>query len=928
MKFEIKPQTHPLWLRCLIAAIAVIFAFGLRLWMLGGIGPALPYVAFYPAVVIAAVIGGSISGLLATGLSSLLAIYFFVEPTLSFHIDKQHDILGLVTFIISCIVITAIGELTVRHRKLLYDQANRIVKANESLLSEISKREKIENDLRESKEKIRVTLNSIGDAVIATDVLGHITSMNPAATRFTAWPESDAIGRPLAEVFHIINALTREPVADPVRHVLETGEVVGLANHTVLIDRNGKEYQIADSAAPIRNTSGETLGVVLVFSDVTEEYAARETIVEFLQRIKESEELYRSMVEEQTDLVSRFAPDGTFLFVNPMYCNFFDKTREELVGNKWQPVVIEDDLPIIEEKLARLSPENPVVTIENRILNSKGEVRWVQFSNRAFFDDKGSIREIQSVGRDVTDRKLAEDVSSEANTRLSLALQAAHMGIWRLDISNNLRQFDEQTCRILGLDPVSFDGSPEAFFQSVHPEDREGIRGQWSRTLTQNVPYEVEYRSVWSDGSVHNVCARGRWIHDDPGQPQYVVGVIWDITKSKLTEEALITAKNQAEAANRAKSEFLANMSHEIRTPLNGVLGMLQLLETTSPTDEQKEYLLAAVKSSKRLTRLLSDILDLSRIEAGKMTIHETEFDLAEFKGSILDVFKQVATNKKLNLDFTIDAHMPSRLIGDETRLRQILFNLVGNAIKFTEKGHVRIDASPLEASGENLLRVLFTVKDTGVGIPDEWINGVFDPFVQIEGSYTRRFQGAGLGLAIVKKLVRIMGGELAIDSTEGEGTTIYLSLPFNLPTGQQKQITQLVPEVLSPTEKRMRILFAEDDGTSLFSGTRMLEKLGYLVTTAEDGQEAIQKLDEHDFDLILMDVQMPVLDGVEATGRIRTSSGPHANIPIIAMTAYAMTGDKEKFLAAGMNDYIAKPVDLEALKAVINRVISKESML
>lgn len=351
---------------------------------------------------------------------------------------------------------------------------------------------------------------------------------------------------------------------------------------------------------------------------------------------------------------------------------------------------------------------------------------------------------------------------------------------------------------------------------------------------------------------------------------------------------------------------------------------MLQLLETTEPNDEQKEYLLGAIRSTNRLTRLHSDVLDISRVEAGRLEIVEAEFNIKETRDSIQDIFDMEAREKGVRLDFGRDQSLPLVLIGEEVRLRQILFNLVGNAIKFTEKDEIRIDASLLPSASESSVRVLVTVSDTGIGIPDEYVKDIFEPFVQAEGSYTRRFQGAGLGLSIVRRLVKLLGGEIAIDSTPGEGTTVYVSLPFKLPVAKQNS-AELTSDAPPPAYVSSRILVAEDDSVSSLTCKRLLEKSGCSVTIAKDGQEALQRLTEQDFDLILMDVQMPVMDGVEATKAIRGASnlGAKSSIPIIAMTAYAMTGDKEKFFAAGMNDYIAKPVDKGALVEVIERVMA-----
>ncbi|WP_197084259.1 response regulator [Desulfovibrio sp. TomC] len=387
--------------------------------------------------------------------------------------------------------------------------------------------------------------------------------------------------------------------------------------------------------------------------------------------------------------------------------------------------------------------------------------------------------------------------------------------------------------------------------------------------------------------------------------------------------EELLKAKDSAETASKAKSEFLANMSHEIRTPLNGILGMLQLMGSTPLDGEQQEYLLAAMKSSQRLTRLLSDILDLSRIEAGKMAIHEEVFEIAVQRDLIVDLFAMEAGEKGVGLDFFIDERMPSHLIGDKSRLQQILFNLVGNAIKFTDTGSVRVDATPLGLQN-GLLRVLFVVQDTGIGIADDLLRIVFQPFTQAEDSYTRRFQGAGLGLSIVQKLLRMMHGEMAIDSGEGLGTTVYCSLPFKLTDSLHSHEEQAEQAESLRKDRPLRILFAEDDAVNLMAGQRLLEKSGYIVATAVDGHGAIMRLRDQEFDLILMDIQMPGMDGVAATRAIREGKAGQdkANIPIIAMTAYSMTGDREKFLAAGMDDYVAKPVALAELQTVINRVM------
>lgn len=386
----------------------------------------------------------------------------------------------------------------------------------------------------------------------------------------------------------------------------------------------------------------------------------------------------------------------------------------------------------------------------------------------------------------------------------------------------------------------------------------------------------------------------------------------------------LLVEKERAESANVAKSVFLANMSHEIRTPLNGILGMLQLLNGAEANDEQREYVSAAMKSTKRLTRLLSDILDISRIESGKMQLVESDVDMGKIRQSIEEVFAGTAREKGIDLSFSWTPDFPNVFRGDEVRLHQILFNLVGNAVKFTDKGSVHVAASVLPFTAGADIRVLITVSDTGIGISDEDLKGIFEPFVQVEGSYTRRFQGAGLGLSIVRKIVAMMGGDVSIESEIGKGTTVYLSLPFARCHGTADHVAQVGEEAHSRAIGPLRVIVAEDDPVNAIAARRMLENAGHAVALARNGQDVLTLLAERDFDLILMDVQMPVMDGVEAAKKIRRASefGSKSLIPIVAVTAYAMVGDREKILAAGMDDYISKPVDKETLVEVIARVM------
>jgi len=514
------------------------------------------------------------------------------------------------------------------------------------------------------------------------------------------------------------------------------------------------------------------------------------------------------------------------------------------------------------------------------------------------------------------DRERIRNALAKSEERFDLAMRGANDGVWDWDLSNSIVYFSPRWKAMLGHSEDEIGPALSEWSERLHPEDQPAVTAALDAHLDgETTHFESTFRFRHKEGYYLWMLSRGLAVRDAEGNVLRMVGTHTDVSQQKRAEEALILAKEAAEAASRAKSEFLANMSHEIRTPMNGVLGMLNLTMDTELSDEQREYLGMAHSSANSLLHIINDILDFSKIEAGRMDVQPEAVNVSVVADELMSLHQHRCQEKGLSFSVQVDSDLPALLMLDPTRVKQVLINLIGNAIKFTQTGSVSLR---IQRVGQG---VRFAVKDTGIGIAKENQSTVFQAFTQADGSITRRFGGTGLGLSISFRLVGLMGGLMGLQSELGHGSEFFFMLPIEEP---RKNPVVAQPEMVQKImlNRPLSILLAEDNLINQKLAVTLLTREGHHVVVAEDGEAALQALAQARFDLILMDMQMPGLSGLEATRQIRANESAEANrgqrIPIVALTANAYAEDRDACLAAGMDGFISKPIRRDDLFAAI----------
>ena len=893
-------------------------------------------------------------------------------------------------------------------------------------------------------------------SVATTDSRGMILTVNGPLVSLTGFSPEEAVGRSITELFFSAEFNFRNTIREA------SPSAPSWRRQTTCRRKNGTAFTADLTLIPCRDSHGGVLRVAVVIQDLTEPKQAEAPahdvteqlrVERFAAEVRRDFDRFFNLIPDLACIVST---DGYFKKVNPAWETTLGYTKEEVLATPMLDFVHPDDL---ERTIQEAGKQNRVYRTKhfiNRYRCKNGSYRLLDWTTTFNRDDSTRF----GVATDITDRRMAEDALRESEERFRIMADSCPTIIWVADAEGKIRIANRMFRESFGS--LSQHAGGEHWDLLIHPDDRAAYTGMFLRALAGRAAFRAEARIRRSDGEWRWIISYAEPRLSAGGEFLGYVGISPDITDRKQSEEALKKAKESAEEANRYKSEFLANMSHEIRTPMNGIIGLTDLLLHSQLNPEQRGYMEIVRNSADSLLRILNDILDFSKIEAGKLEFEFIDFDVRQTVESIARVLANRATGKGLELVCDIATDVPANVIGDPGRLQQIFVNLIGNAIKFTDRGEVVVRAERRSETASEI-ELCFSVSDTGIGIPLNKQQHVFGAFAQVDSSPTRKFGGTGLGLTISSQLAKKMGGRIWLESEEGIGSRFYftarlgkaparaehharenawprgiqvlivddneanrrvldrilssrgmttilaassaaalealqfaaeheapipiLVIDVHMPemdgfalaqcvktnprwpvpqmifmtsgaqAGEAERCKELdaiaclakpVPEAdllnaigrafdpaakretqpspLRDTEKEapgLRLLVVEDNAVNRLVAIRLLEQHQHVVRQALNGQEAVDMTEAETFDCVLMDVQMPILDGLQAAAAIRQRerlTGGH--VPIIAMTAHAMEGDLARCLAAGMDGYIAKPIKGQQVETTIRRVL------
>ncbi len=733
------------------------------------------------------------------------------------------------------------------------------------------------------------------------------------------------------------------------RQKMNEAVISGEARYNPRIFRKDGRMRYLDSIIRSNtNSAGEVVNVFGVVRDITDDVRAREALI---RAKEEAETVGQELIKtkellEETGKMAKVGGWEIDLTTNKVHWTAGTREIHE-VDDNYQPEM-ESGINFYKEGKSREVIQKLVneaietgqhFDTELELITAKGNERWVRTIGKADFENGDCIR-VYGTFQDITQnvkshralinaKERAEAMGQELVMTKELLEQTGKMakvGGWEIDPDTNKVYWTAATREIHEIEEgyeIDVTHGLEFYKEGA---SRDTIQQAVTEAVEKGKPYDLELEFITARGNKRWVRTIGKADFEN-GKCTRLYGTFQDITQSVKAQKATLRSKEIAENAVRVKQEFLANMSHEIRTPMNAILGFSRILLRDHKNIEQREYLQSIYDSADSLLVVVNDILDFSKIEAGKLTVERVHFRMDKLLKSQKKLFSVKVNETSVNLIFDTDQHLPEALIGDPVRINQVLNNLIGNAIKFTEKGQVKI-TTRVEVIGENRSQLRVAIQDTGIGIAPDKIEKIFNSFVQEKGDTTRKYGGTGLGLSIVKQLVELMEGEISVESEVGQGSTFTLTLPLQHGDVNLIHAEPLDPNTISLDQLCMRkILLAEDNRNNQMLAKKCLTEVGCIVDIAPNGAEALRMVKEQTYDIVLMDIQMPIMDGMEATQAIKALPSPQSVTPIIAMTAHALKEEEERYLQLGMCDYISKPFKPQLLYTTLLKVLEKETL-
>ncbi|WP_254513909.1 PAS domain S-box protein [Anatilimnocola floriformis] len=782
------------------------------------------------------------------------------------------------------------------------------------LVEEATARRMAEENSRvidEDRERLAVTLASIGDAVLATDTAGRITNMNAVAESLTGWTTSDAQGKPLEEVFRIVNETTRRTVENPATRALREGVIVGLANHTVLIAKDGTEHPIDDSAAPIRSKQGDMIGCVLVFRDVTERRAVEKAL-------NDSEMRYRLVGQAANDAIWDWDLVTNGVVWNEGVRRVFGYATADVGADAgwWIQNIHPDDRDRISDDIHH--------AIDRGAEFWQNEYRY-QRADGSYAEvfDRGQIvrhegQPIRMVGSmlDLTERKQAEAALKAAEERFNFVRRSSGVGFWYCDLPFDVLRWDERVKAHFHLPPDAH-VTIETFYERMNPDDRAPTQSAIERSILERSAYDVFYRTVSDSGEDEKwIRAIGRTTYAPNGGPIRFDGVTLDVTEQKNAEAELRRVAAALSEAGHRKDEFLATLAHELRNPLAPLRNALQLLRLSSDPETLDHAQNLMERQLAQMVRLVDDLMDVSRITRGKVDLRREKVPLSLIINNAVETSRPLIDKMGHALSVKLPPE-PVMIDADVTRLAQVFANLLNNSAKYSEPGgQISLTVEQRDST------VVVQVRDTGIGIAADQLPHIFDMFAQVDRSLERSQGGLGIGLTLVKRLVEMHGGSVAAASVGlGQGSDFTVHLPLattSAQPGSHARNETAVPKT------SLRILVVDDNRDGADSLSLMLKFIGNETRTAYDGEEGVRLAGQYRPDVILFDIGLPKLNGFEACRQIRAQ--PWGKTPIlIAVTGWGQDEDRRRSQEAGFDYHLVKPVDPRELMKLLTAFQQKK---